>query len=182
LARREKRQTRRERKQERNNMAQYRIDYVPDVPMTDINGEPAYKLIGVRQTGQPVYEADAGGEKILRSAVQLSFMLGRVTEPKFVEGLSAMAGVCLVVETSQELKKQAAAAKARGFWLLDKDPAERLKAATEEPRSKEQVAQGVLAYDIATAHNFFPAMTAIKDMCKHEPAAVEKTEESKAAE
>jgi len=158
-------------------MITYRIEYVPDAPMTTMEGEPAYKLIGFRPSGQPVYELDDAGNKFVQMACQLKFMLGRLSEQKFVEKLESFDAVALVVETRRELRTQEPEARRRGYWELDDNTAKRLRAATEEPRSKEQIEQKLVAYDLQHAHNWWPCMEAIKQMKKVERTAIEKPDE-----
>jgi hypothetical protein len=155
-------------------MTTYRIDYVPDVPMTDINGDPVHKIDAVTARGVPVYAVDEASNRVRQVAEQLKFMLGNITGPKFVEKLESMDAAMLVFETRQALREQASEAKARGYWELDGDAAKRLRIATEEPRTKEQIEQKLVAYDLGHVHNFVPFMVATSKMKKVERTAIEK--------
>jgi hypothetical protein len=159
-------------------MTIYRIDYVSDIPMTDINGEPVYKVETFTPRGFPVYAVDeVSGEKIQQIANQLKFMLGSITGPRFVEKLESMDAAMLVSETRQALREQERNAATVGYWELDGDAAKRLLVATEEPRTKAQIEEKLLAYDMAHVHNFLPFMNVIIKMKKIERTAVEKQDE-----
>lgn len=136
------------------------ITYVHDMPATTIAGDPIPKR-------DPRTGAALEGQQ--EHARQVDFMLGRLGDPKFIEGLSAIDGAVLILETRRALREQEESAKARGYWALEDEPAKRLKEATEKPSAERPIAQEI-------AHNFVDFMLAIRDMTRRPPNGAEAVE------
>lgn len=102
-------------------------------------------------TDQPIKENDGSYAKV----IQYEFLLGRVADPVFTDGLEGYDATVLIVETRAELKKQEKKAKERGYWELENDQAKRLLVAVERPKRP---------FDGLYAHNYIENQKVIKNM------------------
>jgi len=89
---------------------------------------------------------------------------GRLADPEFARGLEGGEIVEVQSEARKNLRDQAAAAEARGFWALENDHAKRIVAATLKPAQP---------YPGQLAHNFAPFIKAARGILDELPAVMD---------
>lgn len=114
------------------------IKFIPNYPMLNMLDEPM---------------RDEKGNKV--ENVQYEFLLGRISDPTFSDGLEGYDAIAFVMEVRESLKKQRATAEEKGYWELENEPAKKLKAATMTPKNK---------YNPMFGHNLMPMLNAVKNM------------------
>lgn len=114
------------------------IKFIPSYPMVNLLDEPM---------------KDEKGNKV--DNVQFEFLLGRLSDPAFSEGLEGYDAVAFVIEVRDCLKKQKATVEEKGYWELENEPAKKLKTAAMNPKNK---------YNPMFSHNLMPFLNAIKNM------------------
>lgn len=120
-----------------------RMNYEPTIQMTTILGDPV----------PPNFFAD--GSLVTPSFPQLRFLLERLTDPKYPGQRQGIEAVEYVLAARAELRDQAKAANERGYWLMEDDRADSLKAVIMQPTG---------GYHPAIAHNLHPFLVAARDM------------------
>jgi hypothetical protein len=153
------------------------IPYVADIHMEAPNEEPYYRIPGVadgftqnatRRVPKP--DGSIGDEPNAPWMVrQIAFLLERVADAKFVEGMDAIDGELLRDDVRGVIKRQRELAPKRGCWRLENDDhANRIMQATVKPAAPMQPA--------ALTFNCVPFIRAVKAMTTpaeaSEPVAV----------
>jgi len=141
----------------------FHIDYVKDIPATNIMGEPVY------------ITDEKGNNKERQILKQIDYFLGRLVDPTFIKDKDSIEASVLICDTRDALRAQAEEAEERGYWSLEDEQATRLKNAAQKPEGK---------YVQHFLHNFKDFMLALSEMSKKTPeerAASKKRKEEKEA-
>jgi hypothetical protein len=151
-----------------------RIDFVPDIHVTNAGGEPLQK---VPNTGNLTILAvmvilAADGKNAVEQTLEpfklrhIVFLFERVADTKFVEGISdAIEAELLRADVRGIIKRQEIEAEARGYWEFDDAVWTKLFGATMKPAAP---INGTLAG--IPAVNYVPFILSVRDASTPPPA------------
>lgn len=140
------------------------IAFVADIHMENGESDPLFRVPGTgnittlsglrfaRADGSPYIEPNE--PYMLR---QLAFLLDRVVDPTFGDGLDAIDAEILRDDVRGIIKRQAKEAAARGWWEFDDKHAQALLNATTKPKNPLMQLQPTLTF------NLVPFIRAVKD-------------------
>jgi hypothetical protein len=120
------------------------ISFVETAPAETVEGDPVLDKSGVAQ----------------HQFTHLDLLLSLLTLPQFAEEplLQGVELAEIIYNTRQALRDQAEAAAKHGYWVLEDDPAKRMKRAAE---------RGPIRQDLA--HCLYPFLRAVRDQTAVRP-------------
>lgn len=152
------------------------IAFIEDIQMESPEGDPYFKVPGTGNTTTlaelRMQRADGSLYMVPNEPWKvrhLAFLLERITDAAFAEGMDAIEAEILREDVRGILKRQAKQAHERGYWELDDDKhALALQNATMRTKSP------LFLQTIATLQfNFVPFIRSVKDLTT--PASVDKS-------